>query len=358
MTRQLNERRRSGAGYTRPELAVVMAYAKMGLYRRLLETDFPDEAYFRHYLFAYFPKALAERFREGIERHPLRREIIATQFTNTVVDVLGITFVHRTIRDTGATPVEVIRAALIALEILEVQEFLDQVFALDNVVSAEAQYRALAELVEAVEGIVHWILLSDLTRTPIADFVATYRQPLAALRRKLHDFLPAAERRQYQRQRKRAVQDGFAKELADDIAAFDYLPTSVGVIDVAERTGVKLHEAARRFYSLGERLSLGWLRDNLARLQATSKWEKIALGGLIMELRRVQRDLTEEYVRALASDGELEPEEFLRRYPNLLRRFDQSLREIRDEEALGLASAGVLTRLLSQAELPREAGGG
>jgi glutamate dehydrogenase len=271
-----------------------------------------------------------------------------------VVDVLGITFVHRTIRDTGATPVEVIRAALIALEILEVQEFLDQVFALDNVVSAEAQYRALTELVEAVEGIVHWILLSDLTRTPIADFVATYRQPLAALRRKLHDFLPAAERRQYQRQRKRAVQDGFAKELADDIAAFDYLPTSVGVIDVAERTGVKLEEAARRFYSLGERLSLGWLRDNLARLQATSKWEKIALGGLIMELRRVQRDLTEDYVRTVANDGELEPEEFLLRYPNLLRRFDQSLREIRDEEALGLAAAGVLTRLLSQAELPRD----
>jgi glutamate dehydrogenase len=353
-SRQLSERRRTGAGYTRPELAVVMAYAKMGLYRRLLETDFPEEPYFRHYLLAYFPKALAERFREGIESHPLRREIIATQFTNTVVDVLGITFVHRAIRDTGATPVEVIRAALVALEILEVQEFLEKVFALDNVVSAQAQYGALAELVEAVEGMVDWILLSDLTRTPIGDFVATYRRPLGQLRRKLHGYLPAAEKRQYQRRRKRAVQDGFAKELADEIAAFDYLPTSVGVIDVANRTGVKLDEAARRFYALGERLSLGWLRDGLSRLQATSKWEKIALGGLIMELRRVQRDLTEEYVRAVSEGAELEPERFLLRYPNLLRRYDQALREILDEEALGLASAGVLTRMLSQAELPLE----
>ncbi|MEX2541064.1 MAG: NAD-glutamate dehydrogenase [Trueperaceae bacterium] len=351
--RQLTERRRTGVGYTRPELAVLLAYAKMGLYRRLLETDFPDEAHFRHYLVGYFPAQLAERFRQGIEGHPLRREIIATQFTNTVVDILGITFVHRTIRDTGATPVEVIRAALIALEILEVEEFLTQMFALDNEVAAVAQYRALSELVEAVEGMVNWILLSDLTRTPIAEFVATYREPLATLRRKLHGFLPPSERRHYQRQRKRAGQDGFAKDLADEVAAFDYLPTSVGVIDVAQRTGVKLDEAARRFYALGERLSLAWLRDSLSAHQATSKWEKIALGGLIMELRRVQRDLTEGYLRALAADGDLDPEEYLRRYPNLLRRFDQALAEIRDEEALGLASAGVLARLLSQAELPR-----
>ncbi|MEX2534931.1 MAG: NAD-glutamate dehydrogenase [Trueperaceae bacterium] len=352
--RQLIERQRSGAGYTRPELAVLMAYAKMGLYRRVLETDFPEESHFVHYLFAYFPKVLQERFAEAVDKHPLRREIIATQFTNTVVDILGITFVHRTIRDTGATPVEVIRAALVALEILEVQEFLDQVFALDSRVPAAAQYVALSESVEAVEGIVNWILLSDLTRTPISAFVATYREPLATLRRKLHGFLPASQRRHYQRQQKRMVKEGFTKELASGIAAFDYLPTSVGVIDVAKRTGVTLDEAAKRFYALGERLSLGWLRDGLGRLQATSKWEKIALGGLIMELRRIQRDLSEVFVRAHAIDPRLDVETFLQRYPNLLRRFDQALAELKEEEALGLASAGVLTRLLSQAELPSE----
>jgi glutamate dehydrogenase len=352
--RQLNDRRRLAAGYTRPELAVLMAYAKMGLYRRLLETDFPEEQHFRHYLYAYFPGRLTGEFGEAIEKHPLRREIIATQFTNTVVDILGITFVHRTIRDTGATPVEVIRAALVALEILDAQEFLDEMFALDRVVAAQAQYEALSELVEAVEGIVNWILLSDLTRTPISTFVAAYREPLGMLREGLHELLPASERRNYLRQRKRLEAEGFAEALASRISSLDYLPSSVGIIDVSRWTGVPLEDAARRFYALGERLSLGWLRDSLVRLPSASKWEKMALGGLVMELRRVQRDLSEAFVVAAGAEPGLKAEAFLKRYPNLLRRFDKALAEIGEEEALGLASAGVLTRLLSQAELPEE----
>ena len=109
------------------------------------------------------PSPCRERFPETIRNeHPLRREIIATQFTNKVVDLLGITFVHRSIRDTGASPVEVIRAALVALELLEVDPFIARVFALDNTVPAEAQYGALERLIASVEGIVHWILLSDL----------------------------------------------------------------------------------------------------------------------------------------------------------------------------------------------------
>ncbi|HEX7003981.1 MAG TPA: NAD-glutamate dehydrogenase [Trueperaceae bacterium] len=350
--RQLTERQRASAGYTRPELAVLLAYTKMGLYRRILETDFPEEKHFRHYLHDYFPQVLQERFADEVENHALRREIIATQFTNTVVDILGITFVHRTIRDTGATPVEVIRAALVALEILDVQHYLKQVFALDNLVPAAAQYAAISEMVEAVEGIVNWILLADLTRTPISSFVATYRAPLAELRRRLNDFLPPAEKRLYARQQKRIAQEGFDEELVAEIAAFDYLPTSVGIVEVAERTGVPLDEAAIRFYALGERLSLGWLRDGLSRLQSSSKWEKIAVGGLIMELRRLQRDLTEAYVRARFEEPELKVDAFLARYPNLLRRYDQALEEMKKEEALGLASGGVLGRLLSQAELP------
>jgi glutamate dehydrogenase len=41
--RVLAERAKIGEGLTRPELAIVMAYVKMGIYRRLLETDVPNE---------------------------------------------------------------------------------------------------------------------------------------------------------------------------------------------------------------------------------------------------------------------------------------------------------------------------
>jgi glutamate dehydrogenase len=345
--RVYDERARSGEGLMRPELAILLAYAKMGIYRRLLETDFPDEPYFQHYLYEYFPRILAERFKAAIDNHPLKREIVATQFTNTVVDLLGITFVHRTLRDTGVTPVEVMRAALVALEIIDVKPFLEGVFALDNHITTAAQYRALSELVRAVEGIVHWILLSDLSTVPISAFIATYREPLAALRADFGALLPARERERYQARYQAAEAEGFPAELAALVATFDYLPSAVGVIEVARTASVPLEHAAKAFYGLGDRLALGWLRDMLAELPAEDKWEKIALGGLIMELRRTQRQLTVRYFEA-KKGTELSPEAFLAQHPRLLTRFDQALGEIRAEENLSLASGEVLSRLLWQ----------
>ncbi len=346
--KQLAERHKGGEGYTRPELAILLAYTKMGMYRRLLETDFPDEPYFQHYLFRYFPDVLAERYPEAIRSHQLRREIIATQFTNTVVDILGVTFVHRSLRDTGATPVEVIRAALIALEFLDAHSFLAKIFALDNEVMAEAQYGAIDELVKAVEGVVSWMLLSDKHQAPVAEFVGAYREPLLKLRQGLGKLLSAAERKRFKAREKAWVKRGLPEDLAADIAGLDYLPSSVGVIEVSEGQGLPLTEVGSAFYELGERLSLGWLRDTLGQLPSPSKWDKVAKGGLVMELRRTQRRLTEHYFAARAEAPGLTLEQFLHDQASLMRRFDSALSEVRAEDAFSLASAEVLARYLSQ----------
>ena len=344
-----DERARAGEGLTRPELAILLAYTKMGIYRRLLETPFPDETYFGRYLFDYFPEPLQERFPETIrDEHPLRREIIATQFTNKVVDLLGVTFVHRSIRDTGASPVEVIRAALVALELLEVDPFLARVFALDNKIPAEAQYGALERLIASAEGIVHWILLSDLSAEPVADFVGAYREPLATLRAGLPELLPPRESERFEALAREVAAQGFPVELAADIVSLDYLPNGVGVIDVSKEASVALEAAAKRFYALGDRLSLGWLRDEVAALPSESKWEKIALGGLVMDLRQAQRRLTTRYYESLREGGERTPEAFLEARPRLLKRFDATMQEIREGGSLSLASGEVLARLLWQ----------
>ncbi len=346
--RVISERQRAGQGLTRPELAILLAYTKMGIYRRLLETDFPDEPHFQHYVFDYFPDALSERFPEVIRSHSLRREVIATQFTNTVVDLLGITFVHRSIRDTGASPVEVIRAALVALEILDSSDFLDRVFALDYEVSADAQYAMLEEFVAAVEGIVGWILLSDVAIGSVPDFVATYKEPMKALRADLETYLPEGEKEHYQSRVGAFNSHDCPNPLAAEVAAMEYLPSAMGVVDVSRVANAKVDEAARRFYALGERLSLGWLRDDIAALPSESKWEKIALGGLVMDLRRAQLGLTIRYFEELREGGELDPEGFLETYPRLLKRYDAALGEIRRDNSLTLASGGVLARLLLQ----------
>ncbi len=348
--RQLQERQRAGEGLSRPELAVAMAYVKMGIYRQLLETDLPDEPYFEHYLFEYFPGALQERYADAIRQHTLRREITATQVTNVVVDLLGPSFAHRAVRDSGAGVVDVVKAALMAFEVLDARGVAQRLEEHQPALPAEAHYEALHQLVQSVEGVVSWMLFNDLTRREVADFVDTYRGPLQTLRSDIEAMLPGAERRRFRRRAKHFTSLSFEPALAAEVASLEYLPSSVGIIDVSRQTGVGLDEAAKRFYALGERLALGWLRDALTGLPGDGAWEKIAAVGLVMDLREAQRHLATGFIEARKGDGSLSAEGFLARHPHLLERFDQALEELRAPNALTLAGGAVLVRLLAQAQ--------
>lgn len=335
-SKQVQERIRAGVGFTRPELAIILAYTKMGIYRRILETDFPDEPLFQHYLLDYFPTLLRENYAERIKKHSLRREIIATQFTNVVVDLLGITFVHRTIRDTGATPIQVIRAGLAALEIVDAKEFLGKLGEFDGKVSAQHFYDILSGLVRALENVVNWILLTDADLSSLSHFISNYKERLKELRVGLHEILPPGQCERLASLKDRFIKMGFSDEFAAYVASLDYVPSGIGIVDNARIAEIPLPVAASRFYEVGEKLRFAWLRDQLRKVQTKDKWQTIAIVGLIMDLRQIQLRLSLTEVNLDTLPG------------NPVARYEQFLNEIVTENAFGQASGDVLARLLAQ----------
>ncbi len=342
--KQMQERQKMAEGLTRPELAILLAYTKMGIYRWLLESHLPDEPFFQHYLRDYFPQVLEQRYPAVIQNHALRREIIATQFTNSVVDLMGITFVQRMTRDTGAAPGDIIRATLIAFELLDVKTLQQEVFALDNVVPALTQYAVLHELVRAIEGCVAWVL--QHTVTSVEEMVARYREPLATLRGSLTKVLSHDERKHFEGNHKIYLKQKLPKTLALGVAGLEYLPSSLGVIEVSQSSGVALEPTAKAFFEIGEVLSLGYVRDGLARLATSNKWEKIALNSLILDLRALQGELARHYLTAKKAAKSSSVETFSD--TKTLSRYEQTVTELRSSEALSLASGQVLARLLTQ----------
>ena len=107
---QLAERRRRSQPFTRPELSVLLAYAKLTLYDDLLESAVPDDPYLARELGRYFPKAIAERFPDALEHHRLRREIIATQLANSMINRGGPSLIVRIADQTGAAPAAIASA--------------------------------------------------------------------------------------------------------------------------------------------------------------------------------------------------------------------------------------------------------
>ena len=66
----LTERRRRAQPFTRPELSVLLAYAKLTLYDDLLESAVPDDPYLGRELGRYFPKAIAEHLSRRARTSP------------------------------------------------------------------------------------------------------------------------------------------------------------------------------------------------------------------------------------------------------------------------------------------------
>ncbi len=123
----LAQRRSAGTGLTSPEFAVLLAYTKLAVSSKLLASDAPEDPWFCRSLAAYFPTPLRdERFASAMERHPLRREIIATRVTNLVVDRAGTSFIHRLTEETGAPVPELIRAHAAAWQIFGLEELLER----------------------------------------------------------------------------------------------------------------------------------------------------------------------------------------------------------------------------------------
>ncbi len=87
--KEIDQRSHDMLSLTRPELAVILAYSKIILFKQLLNTGTHQYAQYDDVLLAYFPKELQKRYGEAIKQHPLAREIIATVLANRILNHLG-----------------------------------------------------------------------------------------------------------------------------------------------------------------------------------------------------------------------------------------------------------------------------
>src|SRR6185312_9777039 len=132
---EMAERRRANRGLERPELAVLLAYAKRALTGALLRSDLPEEPFLAAALRGYFPPLVVDRFDHLLGEHPLRRELVATIVANHVLDALGPTFVSRLMFELGAQPADVVRAYLAARDLVGATDRWEAIERLDRSVA-------------------------------------------------------------------------------------------------------------------------------------------------------------------------------------------------------------------------------
>src|SRR5262249_56488811 len=136
---EIAERRRRSQALTRPELSVLLAYAKLSLNHELVQSSVPDDPYLGRELDRYFPKAIADKFPDALEQHRLRREIIATQLANSMINRGGPSLLVRIGDQTGAPPARIAAAFAPVRATYGMTALNSAIDALDNKISRRLQ---------------------------------------------------------------------------------------------------------------------------------------------------------------------------------------------------------------------------
>ncbi|HEX9179314.1 MAG TPA: NAD-glutamate dehydrogenase domain-containing protein, partial [Burkholderiales bacterium] len=292
------ERAQAGIGLACPERAVLLSYGKMWLYDQLLDSDLPEDAYVGSVLLRYFPRVLRERFQPQIERHPLRREIIATYVVNSMVNRVGPTFVHRLQDESGRTPVQVVRAYVAARQMYDLATYWSAVQGLNGRVPAAVQADLLIEAGRLTYRGTLWFLGRPALLGDVAAAVGRMGPGVATVAAGLEQWLGERERAALEGRVAALTDAGAPRDLARRAASLDALYAALDIVSIGEDAARSVEAVAEIYFGVSSRLDLPWLRTQIGRLPTDTHWQARARAALRDDLAGLQRLIASSVLRA------------------------------------------------------------
>jgi glutamate dehydrogenase len=340
---QIEERQARGQGLTRPELAVLLAYGKIGLNHALIEADIAADPYLSNELMRYFPERFRKRFAVAIKHHRLRSELIATTIANSILNRMDPGFPLRIATQTGAGTASMARAYTISRDSAGLRGLWTAIEGLDNRVAAEHQYEALLASRDYLEYLTRRLLAPDAPE--IADIGAAVAR-LEPVFRELAAALPAClsglERERYSTLRAHYQQAGLPVALASHLAALPALRVAPDLAALAERGRRSLAEVARSYFELGTALGADWLHQAIEQLRTSGPWQVVARERLFAASRATHQRLCAKLLeQRVVRTGNLT--DWIGRRGTAGAQWQQTLRELRALPSADLAAlmAGV-----------------
>lgn len=294
-TTEVAERVANGSELTRPEFAVLLAYAKLALKDDLIESDFASDPWLASTLAEYFPEPIRERYAGELEAHPLRAEIIVNSVVNWLVNRGGVTFAYRAADETGASNEQIARAYIVAREVYDLAGFVSHVEETDNLLATDVQAELYLGLRRMLDRASRWFVQHRPAGVNIGAEIERFKQPLAQLTGRVGELLRGESLAAYEACVASLVDDGAPEALASwgaaliDLVEFPFLD----IIEDSQANGREAAEVAGVYFALGDRLRIDEFQRGVARLPQRDRWGSMARASLSDDLYAVMIELTE-----------------------------------------------------------------
>jgi glutamate dehydrogenase len=360
----LSERKERGQAMARPELCVLLAYAKLSLKNRLLAGTLPDDPALESYLLGYFPpQAMMAAGQDNLAGHRLRREIITAEVTNDLVDLMGAGFVTRMVRNSGRSAEDVVRAWLVASRLADHRALLGQMAQQTRPLNARVSYRWLMGLARVLERTTRWVLQNAALDDPSVKIVDQNLAGLAELRDCFGDVVRGEERKLFEARVREIQELGADEAFSRRLITLRFLDQLLEILGIARETGFGPVSTAQAYYQSSESLHVPWLRRRSFAAAGDDQWEQRAAQALSDDLSRAHRKIVVGLLRRTLGDVDEGSDAQAPDFMAVLRqreveRFRSIVEELQAEESIGLAAMSVAIRELGSVadRLGREKG--
>ena len=343
----LIERRERGQGMARPELCVLLAYAKLSLKAQLLASSLPDDPVTEGYLLGYFPpKSIRAAGEDSLSQHRLRREIITAELTNDLVDLMGSAFVSRMVRDTGRSSEDVVRAWLVASRLAGHRALMRQMAQQGSSVNTRVSYRWLLGLARVLERTTRWMLQNVERDQPAAEIVKQNLAGLRALRDSFGDVVRGEEGTLFEARVSEIQELGADGAFSRRLIALRFLDQHLEILGIAREAETDAIATGHAFYQASESFEIPWLRRRSFASVGDDPWELRAAQVLSDDLAKAHRRIVTGMLARHQGAGEEGTDYVAFVRTSDLERFRDIVEEIKAEESVGLAAISVAAREL------------
>jgi len=239
-----------------------------------------------------------------VERHSLRREIIALGLTNAIVNRGGPAMAARLAEETQRSSADVAHAFLAAREVFELPALWSRLDALDGMVKGAAQLALYQVIQSLVNAQTLWFLRNGSAISDLEATIARHRAGVAALKGALGSVLTPRRQALFAAEARRLGGAGIPDQLGLDVAALELLGFAPSITEIAEETKAPVADAARIYLAIGEHLHIGELASKAAGLATPDYYDRLAVAQALNKLAAAQVAFTRSVIRSANAGAE------------------------------------------------------
>jgi glutamate dehydrogenase len=287
---ELARRKQAGAGLSRPELAVLFAYARSELARSVESSDLVTEPALAPCILRYFPPAVAGPLADLVPGHPLARQLLSCELANEIVDRMGAVWAHELAAYAGRPAAHVAGAYWAARQVLGSETIFEELDRSAWAVSVPAELAVRARCQAALDRAARWYL----SRGASLSLGATMAEDaaVASTLRAGEEALSGAEAD--------LVGLGVPPELAAPVGRLTAAAGAAELAAVTRASGQPVARVLEVYRAVDEALYCPLLLDAMAPRSVPDRWERTWLMSLSDDLVRARASAATD---ALASGG-------------------------------------------------------